>query len=74
MSMTRDQLVELVRKIMASEGAEEEVDRMIEILEGNVPHPRVLGLIFHPELEGLPDEVTAEQVVDTALSYKPIAL
>lgn len=74
MSMTRDQLIDLVREIMAAEGSEEDDERMIEILRSNVPHPRVLDLIYHPELEGLTGEVTAEQVVDAALAYKPIAL
>ncbi|MFG3031778.1 hypothetical protein ACGFZJ_25055 [Streptomyces sp. NPDC048253] len=73
--MDRQELVELVRTLMASEGrAEEEDERIMLILEANVPHPRVLDLIYHPGLEGLPDEVTAEQVVDAALAYKSIAL
>ncbi|MFG2134992.1 bacteriocin immunity protein [Streptomyces sp. NPDC048751] len=74
MSMTREQLIELVNKIMAVEGTEEEEAIMIETLESNVLHPRVLDLIFHPQSEGLPDEPTAEQIVDAALAYKPIAL
>ncbi|WP_405811847.1 bacteriocin immunity protein [Streptomyces sp. NBC_01520] len=71
--LTRDQLVELVRKIMADHGTEEEVDRLVEILEASVPHPRVLNLIYHPDMEGFTDGLTAEEVVDTALSYTPFA-
>ncbi|MEU2826766.1 hypothetical protein BV881_22835 [Streptomyces sp. ZL-24] len=71
---TRDQLVELVRTIMAQHGTEEEVDRLVEILEASVPHPRVLNLIYHPDMEGFADGLTAEEVVDTALSYTPFAL
>ncbi|WP_248844231.1 bacteriocin immunity protein [Streptomyces hirsutus] len=71
---TRDQLVELVREIMAANGTEEEGDRLVEILEASVPHPRVLNLIFHPEMEGFAKGLTAEEVVDTALAYTPFAL
>jgi hypothetical protein len=72
--MTREQLVDLVGKIMSSEATEEEQDRMVEVLESNVPHPRVLDLIYHPEREGLLDGASAEEIVDAALSYRPIAL
>lgn len=72
--MTRERLVELVGKIMSAEGTEEEEDRMIEILESNVLHPRALDLIFHPQGEGLPADPTPEQIVDAALAYRPIAL
>ncbi|MEU8652285.1 bacteriocin immunity protein [Streptomyces sp. NPDC048737] len=72
--LTRDQLVGLVRKIMAANGTEEEDDGLVEILEANAPHPRVLNLIYHPDEEGFTDELTAEEVVDTALTYSPFAL
>jgi hypothetical protein len=71
--LTRDQLVELVRKIMAADGTEEEEDRLVDILEASVPHPRVLNLIYHPDAEGITGELTAEEVVDTALTYTPFA-
>ncbi|MFD3656541.1 hypothetical protein [Streptomyces sp. NPDC058620] len=58
---------------MADHGTEEEVDRLVEILEASVPHPRVLNLIYHPDMEGFTDGLTAEEVVDTALSYTPFA-
>nr|WP_303266100.1 bacteriocin immunity protein [Streptomyces sp. NA02536] len=72
--LTRDQLVELVRKIMVTNGTEEEDDKLVEILEANVPHPRVLNLIYHPDAEGFTDDLTAEEVVDTALAHTPFAL
>ncbi|MGW0791177.1 bacteriocin immunity protein [Streptomyces sp. NPDC002911] len=71
--LTRDQLVDLVRKIMATHGTEEEIDRLAESLEASVPHPRVLNLIHHPDMEGFTDGLTAEEVVDTALLYTPFA-
>ncbi|MFF9135896.1 hypothetical protein ACF1AY_38800 [Streptomyces sp. NPDC014776] len=74
MSLTREQLVDLVNRIMDAEGTEDDDDQLIEILEANVVHPRVLNLIYHPEVEGLREGATAEQIVDAALTYKPIAL
>ena len=69
--MTREQLIQLVQKILDCDGTEGEVDEMIHLLEKNVPHPEVSGLIFWPE-GGV--ELTPEQIVDKALAYKPIQL
>lgn len=68
--LTRGELVRLVEEIMECEGSEEECDALIEKLKQNVRHPRVTDLIFHPEN----GELTAEQVVDAALSYRPLEL
>lgn len=40
---------------------------MLELLKKNVPDPRISNYIFY-------DELTPEQIVDKALSYKPIQL
>ncbi|MDU0203964.1 bacteriocin immunity protein [Paenibacillus sp. MAH-36] len=66
-ALSKDQLIELVRKIMRVEGSEEEIDNMIEFLKFSVPHPEVSDLIYWNE-----NELTAEEVVEQALSYKPI--
>lgn len=65
--MRKEELVELVRKIQNCEGSEEEVDRMIEILEANVHYPEISDLIFF-------DEKTPEEIIDMALAYKPLQL
>jgi len=65
--MSREELNELVEKIMKCEGTEEEVDNMIDILEKNVIDPEVTNYIFY-------EENTPEEVVDKALAYKPIIL
>ena len=65
--LTRDELVELVRKIMTCEGSEKEIDEMIFLLRGNVLDPQVTDYIYY-------DEKTPEEVVDLALAYKPIQL
>ncbi|GIO05697.1 hypothetical protein J31TS6_17250 [Brevibacillus reuszeri] len=67
--VSKEDLIELVGKIMNVEGSEEEIDRMIEILKQSVPHPEVSDLIFWNE-----NDLTPEQVVEQALSYKPIQL
>ncbi len=66
--MSKEELIKLVEKIKNCEGTEEELDGMIELLENNVPHPEVSDLIFWGE------EKTPQEIVELALSYKPIML
>jgi len=74
-SLSRDELVELVRKIMNFEGTEKEIDESMDILEKNVADPQVTGYIFWPSrYTSPPRELSAEEVVDRALSYQPIIL
>jgi len=72
--LSRVELIELVEKIMHGEGTEEETNEWLELIKANVPDPEVSDLIFWPDVRGLPDNLTAEQIVDMAVSYKPIAL
>jgi hypothetical protein len=65
--MTREELIELVKKIMNAEGTEEEIHANIMLFKDNVSHPSPANLIYH-------DDLTAEEVVDRALSYRPIQL
>ncbi|MFF2367933.1 hypothetical protein ACFVU0_35200 [Streptomyces sp. NPDC058122] len=67
--VTRDELVEIVRRLLT---VSPESDYYLRLLEANVPHPRVSDLIFHPS-DDLQD-ASAEQMVDVALRYRPIAL
>ena len=67
--LNRQQLIDLVTKIINVEGSEEEIDVWITTLEKNVPHPNVSDLIYYPD-----EEMTAEEIVDKALSYRPIQL
>lgn len=66
--MLKEELIKLVEKIKKCEGTEEEIDAMIKLLERNVPHPEVSDLIFWDE------EKTPQEIVELALSYKPIIL
>lgn len=67
--VTRDELAEIVRRLLT---ASPESDYYLRLLEANVSHPRVGDLVFHPsdDLEG----ASAEEIVDEALKYRPIAL
>lgn len=77
--LSRDELIDLVERIMRAEGdTEEEADRLVELFAASVPHPCASDLIFWPKLELGDDypgrELAAAEVVDLALSYRPIAL
>ncbi|MDQ0605827.1 hypothetical protein QF037_010260 [Streptomyces canus] len=67
--ITRDELVEIVRRLLT---AAPESNYYRRLLEANVSHPRVSDLVFHPsdDLQG----ASAQQIVDEALAYRPIAL
>ncbi|MEU5894361.1 hypothetical protein ABZ835_47445 [Streptomyces sp. NPDC047461] len=67
--ITRDELVEIVRRLLT---AAPESTYYRRLLEANVAHPRVSDLVFCPsdDLQG----ASAEQVVDEALAYRPIVL
>ncbi|GHF53453.1 hypothetical protein GCM10010218_38680 [Streptomyces mashuensis] len=67
--LTRDELVGIVRKLLAGDA---ESDHWLRLLEAHVPHPRVSDLIFHPPSG--PRDPSAERIVDEALAYRPIAL
>ncbi|MET9515933.1 bacteriocin immunity protein [Streptomyces sp. NPDC002994] len=67
--ITREELVEIVRRLLV---ADPESDYYLQLLEANVLHPRVMGLIFRPS-DNLQD-ASAEAIVDEALKYRPIAL
>ncbi|QFZ53917.1 hypothetical protein FEZ18_03370 [Oceanihabitans sp. IOP_32] len=66
--MTREELEILVKNIVEINGkSEKEIDGMIEKLKSNVPHPSVTDLIYYENL-------TPKEIVEKALSYKPIQL
>ena len=78
--MTREELIELGKKIINCEGAEKEIDEMYDLFSKSVPHPNGANLFFYPEnYNARRDDLskynpTIEEVVDKALRYKPIAL
>ncbi|PSJ30062.1 hypothetical protein B7P34_03425 [Streptosporangium nondiastaticum] len=73
--VTRDELVEIVRRITA---AGPDTDHYLTLLEANVPHPRVRDLLFAGAAAdvgpGSSREASLEEIVDEALAYRGIAL
>ncbi|MFI2200320.1 hypothetical protein ACH47Z_05945 [Streptomyces sp. NPDC020192] len=67
--ITRDELVEIVRRLLAGTP---ESDHHLRLLEANVPHPRGGGLLLHPPADLR--NASAEQITDRALGHRPIAL
>ncbi|MGG0738910.1 bacteriocin immunity protein [Niallia taxi] len=63
--LSKEELVELVNKIINPLLSDEEVSDYIDILEKNVPHPAPSDLIFWGD-----EELTPEQIVEKALAYK----
>ena len=78
--MTREELIELGNKLTKSRGTEEDIDQLYELFSNNVPHPSGANLFYYPEnYNGNKFDIstydpTVEEVVDLALSYKPIIL
>jgi hypothetical protein len=68
--VTRDELVEIVRRIQTCLPPDQ--DWYLLVLKTNTSHPAVSDLIFRspPELE----PASAEEIVDAILVYRPVAL
>jgi hypothetical protein len=67
--LTRLEMIELVEKIASADGSEAEQAEWLETLEANVPDPDVSNLVFWAD-----PELSAEEIVDRALSYQVVAL
>lgn len=67
--ITRDELVEIVRRILDVDG---DSDYYVLLLKTNVQHPRAEDLIFWPPPELV--DAPPERIIDAVLSYRPIAL
>lgn len=77
--LTREQLIEIVDKIMRCDPPDDaEQDKLLCLFENNVLHPRDSSFIYFPEYELGPEfegrSLTPEEVVDHVLAYKPIEL
>ncbi len=66
--LTRDELVEVTRKLMTADIADElEANYLGRLFNHNIRHPAKSDLIFYPKIEFK----TPEELVDYALAYKP---
>ncbi|WUT97775.1 bacteriocin immunity protein [Streptomyces pseudovenezuelae] len=66
---SREELVRMVQLLIDASLPEEEEDRLVDDLKSSVLHPRVTDLIYYNT-----PKLTAEEVVDKALAYRPIEL
>ena len=57
----------MVQRVIDCEEDEDTIDKLIEILEDNLPHPSISDLIYWPPNE---EELSADEIIDIALSYK----
>jgi Colicin immunity protein / pyocin immunity protein len=78
--MTRNELIELGKRIVAAQGSEAELDDLMKIFDKNVPHPSGSNLFYWLENYNARTTIiseydpTVEDVVDQCLAYKPIIL
>lgn len=68
-SLSRADLVELVRCIIEARGDEGQAYRWIRQVQDAVPHPNVTDLIFFHE-----PELTPEQIIDEAFRFRAAPL
>lgn len=75
--LTRDEMIQLVRRITEAAGNEDDMDADVALYEANCGHPDGTDLIFWPH--GFPHddskpEPTVEEIVDKAMTYQPVIL
>jgi hypothetical protein len=74
--ITREELVEIARRIMAGPGpqaGDPDADWYTLLFDTNITRPGASALIFDPPA-GLGPDPTPQQIVATALDYRPTAL
>ena len=67
--MTRDELVELLKKILSPDISQREQDSLVKRFRESVPHPEPFALIADAD-----DDRSLEEIVDECLNYRPISL
>ena len=66
---SREQLIGITQALIDAELPEEELNSLIEDLEMSVPHPEVTDLIYYHD-----PKLSAAEIVDRALAYRPVEL
>ena len=69
--IAREELIEIIERIR---NADRNSEFYLELLERNLPHPRISDLIYWPRKEGLADNPTSEEILNKAMNYRPIQL
>lgn len=66
--LSREEIIDLIKEITDVSGkTEEQIDSLLEKLENGVIDPQISDYIFYSDM-------TAEEIADKVLSYKPILL
>ncbi|EAY24867.1 bacteriocin immunity protein [Microscilla marina] len=68
--MNKEELIDLVKTIIACKGTEEEMNALIDLFDENVPHPEGSDFIFMKKHEGL----TPEEIANKVMNYQPIII
>jgi len=64
--LTREELIERVRKIIELQGTDEELEALAAEINASISHPDITDLIYDDE-----ETMSPEEIVEKALSYKP---
>ncbi|MBU7320486.1 e9imm peptide [Paenibacillus oleatilyticus] len=67
--LSREELIELVEQVMQCSGEEWELDIWLNMITSSVADPGISNYIFWSD-----EDLSAEEIVDKALAYKPILL
>ncbi|GMX60533.1 hypothetical protein Elgi_06390 [Paenibacillus elgii] len=67
--LSREELIELVEQVMQCSGEEWEMDIWLDMITSSVADPGISNYIFWSD-----EDLSAEEIVDKALAYKPILL
>ena len=63
-------LIQLVTRIQLAEGSQVEIESAVNLFLSNVPDPQAINYLSQKEY----DDLTAEEIVDKALAFKPTLL
>lgn len=67
MALNKEEIIDLIQKIRTEDLSEEQEDAILEELEKGVLDPDISDYIYWSEL-------SAEEIADKVLNYKPIIL
>jgi Colicin immunity protein / pyocin immunity protein len=70
--LTRQEMIDLVERLMLGDGSEEDAGKWLESLEASTSNPNVGDLIFYPAPGN--ENFSAEEIVDRACEYRPFEL
>jgi len=76
--VTKDELIELARRVMECGGSEHAVEFWLNMLEINIPNERISDLIYWPDEyfdeADYPQGLSPEQVIEIALNDRDVVL